>query len=796
MLPKVSVIVPVFNKEKYLRNCLDILLNQSLQDIEIICVDDCSSDTSREILYEYAMKDSRIICIFHEVNKSTSQTRKDGVSVSTGKYIMFVDGDDELYPDSCEKAYNAIETYQTDMVHFNVNIENCAKVPQARIDSNKKNMKPFLGRLESDDNLVNTCWKDKKFGFQLWNKIYKGSIVRKAFSEVEDGSFPKAQDLYAFFLIAFYSKSYYGIEDTLYKYNFGLGVTGRDFIPLNNFRTLLTEKRVHDVLTRFLESKNEKEKYSEILKDIYNGFLNECVVRWRDNLFDSAKSEGFELLTEVFGLEDILCLLAKLDWNPEVRLGELMKDVSFFYHKKRDKKKKTIAAYYRNIANGGAQRVVAMLCNRWAEMKDDNGDYLYNVVLVTDVEPVADEYELSKKVQRAFVPPFATSVKEKFRERYRAWANIIHDYDIDIVVSSLWIDPVIYWDMLAIKGQKSKPAFVIHAHNFCAVPFEFQGNNATAQIYKYMTCDGVVTLSDCDKLFVSSFNNHVEYIVNPIAFNPKEIPTSTYNKNTIVWCGRISWEKQPIDVIKMMKFVVDKIPDAKLLVVGDGVDSLKKQMLELIRAFGLENNVEMTGFTLDVGQYYGMASVIVCTSRYEGFPLTLGEAMAFGVPVLSYDMPWLSFVQDGRGVVTVPQKRFELLAERVVEFLSDQDQIKRIGLSGKQQITEVAEKDIETDWEHFFDAIAEPRDNDCPEQDSASVIFKYLTLYQYVGKKNAVNGEVQKRKRIENDYKHKLDKLKHEKVLLEKNLKEVMSGYSFRIGRIITWLPRKLTGRK
>ncbi|SFE41005.1 glycosyltransferase [Succiniclasticum ruminis] len=825
MLPKVSVIVPIFNKEKYLRNCLDILLSQSLQDIEIICVDDFSVDSSREILYEYAMKDNRIICVFHEENKSTSQTRKDGVLVSTGQYIMFVDGDDELYPDSCEKAYNAIEKYQTDIVHFNTTINNCAKVPQARIDMNKKLVQPFLGNLVTED-LIISCWKDRKFGFQIWNKIYNGQIVRKAFSEVEDGSFPKAQDLYAFFLIAFYSKTYYGIEDELYKYNFGLGVTGRDFIPLSNFRTLLTEKRVHEALTRFLEGKHEKEKYSEVLQGIYNGFLNECVVRWRDNLYDSAKSEGFELLTEVFGLEDVLCFLARTDWDPEVRIGELMKDVAFFRYKKRDKKKKTIAAYYRCIANGGAQHVVAMLCNRWAEMKDESGDYLYDVVLVTDVEPVADEYGLSKKVKRAFVPPFASSVKEHFRERYKAWVNIIQDFNIDIVVSSLWVDPVIYWDMLAIKGQKSKPAFIIHTQSFCAVPFEFQGNNATTQIYKYMICDGVVTLSECDKLFVSSFNNHVRYIDNPIAFKPQELPLSTYDENTLVWVGRISYEKQPLDAIKMMKFVVEKIPDAKLLLVGDGNETLNKQIRELIQQYELEANIDVIGFTLDVGAYYKRSSAMICTSKYEGFCLTIAEALAFGLPVISYDMPWLTFMQDGRGIITVPQKKYEILAQTVVELLSNKERIKELGKQGKQLITEIANENIEIEWEDFFEniPIAKEKDN---EQDFARILFKYLTLYQYDGKIKAVNAEIQKVKRVDNELKKAkatlqnaqnknktletnlkketeenkkgkalLDKIKREKDFFAKELTNVKSGYSFRIGRIITWLPRKLTGRK
>ena len=348
---------------------------------------------------------------------------------------------------------------------------------------NKRWVQPFPGRLQMTD-LIISCWKEKKFGFNIGAKIYKSSIIHSAFAELEDGNFSQAEDLYAFFLIAFYSSSYCGIEDTLYKYNNGLGFYERDFIELKAYKKLLTKKRVYDAIERFLNFKEKREKYAEILKIIYNGFLNECVIKWRDSLVKSEKSVGFNLLTETFGLEEVLCCLAKNDWNPEERLGEIMPEVKFFQYKKRDHKKiKTIAAYYRCISNGGAQNVVAMLCNRWADMKDGKGESVYNVVLVTDVEKLPDEYYLSDKVHRAYVPAFASSVKENYRVRYKAWEQIINEFDIDIVIHSLWVDPVVYWDTLTIKGQPKKPAVIIHSHSFCAVPYEFANNTATAQIY-------------------------------------------------------------------------------------------------------------------------------------------------------------------------------------------------------------------------------------------------------------------------------------------------------------------------
>ncbi len=109
-MPKVSVIIPVYNVEKYLRQCLDSVINQTLQDIEIICINDGSTDGSAAILEEYANKDNRIKIITQE-NQGLSIARNNGMKIATGEYIAFVDSDDYIVIDSIENMYNnAIKT--------------------------------------------------------------------------------------------------------------------------------------------------------------------------------------------------------------------------------------------------------------------------------------------------------------------------------------------------------------------------------------------------------------------------------------------------------------------------------------------------------------------------------------------------------------------------------------------------------------------------------------------------------------------------------------------------------------
>lgn len=112
-MKKVSLIVPVYNSEKYLRKCLDSLVNQTLKDIEIILINDGSKDTSEEIIKEF--NDKRIKYISRE-NKGVGKSRNEGIELATGEYIAFVDSDDYLDIHFCEKMYDKAIKDKCDLV--------------------------------------------------------------------------------------------------------------------------------------------------------------------------------------------------------------------------------------------------------------------------------------------------------------------------------------------------------------------------------------------------------------------------------------------------------------------------------------------------------------------------------------------------------------------------------------------------------------------------------------------------------------------------------------------------------
>lgn len=119
---KISVIIPVYNVEPYLEQCLNSVLEQSFTDFEILCIDDCSTDRSLDILYQYAERDKRILILQNNKKGGPSISRNRGIENAKGEYIYLLDSDDWLMPDALQTLWEATEKYNVDVVLFNSSI--------------------------------------------------------------------------------------------------------------------------------------------------------------------------------------------------------------------------------------------------------------------------------------------------------------------------------------------------------------------------------------------------------------------------------------------------------------------------------------------------------------------------------------------------------------------------------------------------------------------------------------------------------------------------------------------------
>lgn len=211
--PKISIIIPVYNVEQYLRASLDSAVNQTLREIEFICIDDGATDSCPKILDEYAAKDSRFV-IIHQKNAGVPAARNAGMKVARGEYIAFLDSDDLLDPTMCEKSFARAKESDADVVLFFFNWFDGENNKNFRFD--------LVPRGEITDKM--RCWDAREYcGTVIWNQIYRREFIEKNQIYFIPGIF--FDDVPFGLKSACFANKYAVLPEALYEYRLGCGIT-------------------------------------------------------------------------------------------------------------------------------------------------------------------------------------------------------------------------------------------------------------------------------------------------------------------------------------------------------------------------------------------------------------------------------------------------------------------------------------------------------------------------------------------------------------------------------------------
>ena len=402
-MPKISILIPVYNVEKYLRECLDSAIEQTEKDIEIICVDDASEDNSLEILQEYENKDTRIRLLKHSQNMGLCKTRKDAVEIATGRYILFLDSDDYLSLNACEELYKEVIDKKVDFLQFGTNLLKNENVSNEMYEWVENFLHPSLEDIESD-NLVKECFVNHKFNCNLWNKIYKREICQMAYNQIEDGKYTSAEDRYAMFLICYYARTYIGIRKKYYYYRIGVGVTGGTILDLERFRSRCQAAFIVKNVRDFIKNSNTYEKYKEEFEEYKRDILLDCIDCWYKKLEPGNQKEGYDILVNSWGYEEIISLMGR-------NYFEDQKDIL-----KKIKGKNNKAIYFRSIGNKEIDSIIKQYIEYLSE---DN-----KVYLMTD-EDAPEKKNIYLGCELIHLPSATEANWEQYRVR--------EDYIIDII---------------------------------------------------------------------------------------------------------------------------------------------------------------------------------------------------------------------------------------------------------------------------------------------------------------------------------------------------------------------------
>lgn len=730
MAPKITVIIPVFNGERCLDVCMNSVRQQTLRDIEIICVDDCSQDASRQMLCKMAEEDSRIKLCFHDRNKSVFVARKTGVAAATGEFILFLDSDDYLDLSACEELYNKASKENVDILHFCTQIVDCGIENEGQKKELKKLLLPYPGRLEGTD--VFRGFAKRKIWGNLVNKLYRSEICKKAYAQLRDAYFAVAEDILAFCAIAYYARSYLGWNSKpLYQYKVGNGISTGGAVSLEKFERQCRMADVNRTMAAFCMEREVYDISKDLIDQLGSIWLNHCCEIWHDKLTKDLAAEGWSILCKYWGGERAIAHIAQINYSNRKEIArklEQLPGVSL-----RGKTIKTVGIYYHRLYNGGVERVISVLAPVFLDMG-------YKVVVITDELPRKEDFPLPMEVIRETVYSNLNTNPHNIGVRFASWSQIMEEHAVDVVIYNAWLSDLLLWDMLHLKGI-GVPV-VVHAHGvFSCTMVELKDVFAELPDVLHLA-DGIVTLSEVDRLFWSLFCQNTHCIPNPASETLMNAKAGCWENQTVIWVGRANPEKQPEKLFNIMRLVVDQLPNVKLLVLGDFGDPKWERM---VRHLKLKDNVSFCGLVSNVSAYLEKASVFVCTSQFEGFPMSLVEAQAHSLPTVMFRLPHVTMATSDRGVVSVDMNDVTSAADEIVRLLQDKAHWSVNSEMAYNSYTWLRDYDLRAAWHRLFSGVAVESDcNEDVKRMMSTLISHYDLACQNRENVNAVTWVLQK----------------------------------------------------
>ena len=289
---KVSIIVPVYNVEKFLHECLDSIKQQSFINWECLLIDDGSTDDSGKICDEYAQVDSRFK-VFHVLNGGVSRARNIGLKNMTGEWAMFVDSDDAIASNTIEVCVNQVEKQSLDLLQF-------------FYTRNKDKLCEKIGERTEVLNLDEFA----KTGtlVTVWGNLFRSSIIRKCNLFFEE-SVKLAEDQLFFFSFASVARRFQKIGDCLYWYrdNVNSAVNNSKSVDMiYSVKTLAKFKKKNQIWEAYVDQVN----VTFLLKIICNNDLNLCLMK---KLIRDANLSNLQMISR--GLPILFCLACKISYS-------------------------------------------------------------------------------------------------------------------------------------------------------------------------------------------------------------------------------------------------------------------------------------------------------------------------------------------------------------------------------------------------------------------------------------------------------------------------------------------------
>ena len=597
---KVSVIVPVFNVGDYLSTSLDSILNQSLEDIEIICINDGSTDDSLKILENYAKKDNRIKIISKE-NEGQGTARNVGLDNACGEFISFVDADDFIKKDMLEKLYNKSVNGNLDLVMCKVSsFDNETHV----IDDNLwyYSLKCFSGFKKEVFNNLDTKEFTSLISVTPYNKLYRRSFVEK-----NNIRFPEKyifEDEVFFYNVYLKAKRISLIDENLYCYRTNRkGSTVSKGLDKDYSDIIHIFRLIRDLLV-------ETNYINVYKKQVYNRFIHlilwrfsQTAPKYRKNFFNLMKKEFNEILNE--NSKDFSLNVDELDFKIKSRTLKVLNSKNLEEFEKLDSYKpfSVIMASYNNDK---------YLEDAVESLTVQNFGFEHNVeLIIVDDGSSDDSLKIAKKYQKNY--PYNIQVISKENGGQASARNLGLEYAKGDYINFLDSD-----DKLSPNTFKAVYDFLVKnpAADVISIPITFFDNQKGAHIlnYKYKNEKVVNLLDEPDypQLSASSAFIKREAIGN-LRFN-----TGLVNSEDALFINKILIDNPKLGLVKNANYLYRKRFD---------------------ESSTIDNSQKKKGFFTDRLKYYFKELIDYSVKKY-------GKTPKFIQYTLLYDLQWMVKVEE------------------------------------------------------------------------------------------------------------------------------------------------------
>lgn len=700
-MPAVSIIIPVFNTHEFLRTCLDSVLGQTLRDIEVICVDDGSTDGSTDILREIADRDARVRLVFHAENKGVSAARNAGLAIATGDYVGFVDSDDTVCETYFASLYASCRANKADMAK-GIYFSEDATVHAEQLAYNEK------------------VAADKyAFTINFTTAVYRREmLVKNGIVFPEDTR--NGEDIVFLIKAVHFANAVTSVPDAQYIYrqrddsasrqqitsdilrnvmtsaehvvDFITSVTipaaGRDAVFCHIFLFLLYKAREHALLL----TDDDKERILHVLS-CYGGSGSAP-------MSGLSSPKRFERLLFVYNT-----LLAG---EPVQRVVNKLYAAAC---------RQAVCYFVGSLAAGGAERQCAslaaemskrgycvfMLCNVLSGEKD-----LHYKYIIDDTSVVFVSYNDSIYVKKGL-----SIIKKSWRESF--YKNIDANFaSRNIILHIAGLLATIHPDVMHCyldfcNGAGACAAIIAGVPvllSFRSISPDVGGyewKDFCYRLYRQAIGHPLVHLEANSQGGRACYAAWLDIPPEKIAYAPNGIESAAFsaephvdslrtalhipaNSPVLVTLARFDPIKCPEVMLETFRKVHEALPDAHYLIAGLGMTA-DSDMGSMVHKLGLQEVVHLLGPQKDVAPVLSVGTAFLLSSSNEGMPNAVMEAMLSGLPIVATNVGAVpDLVRNGVDGFLYPVGESEKMADAVIRLFSNREQAAQMGASARERI--------------------------------------------------------------------------------------------------------------